>query len=125
MEIRLIELSSKMCMTLIESKKKLDIKDLVLPWKPLWLLLEKELFPKQRRTGLTNISTKLLDLAEFSQRFFDPNETEEMLKTFLPRLDGSELNVSIFRLYWSCTINLIRLRFGSERNEVQRTIAYS
>lgn len=94
MEIRLIELSSKMCMTLIESKKKLDIKDLVLPWKPLWLLLEKELFPKQRRTGLTNISTKLLDLAEFSQRFFDPSETEEMLKTFLPRLDGSELNVS-------------------------------
>lgn len=109
MEIRLIELSSKMCMTLIESKKKLDIKDLVLPWKPLWLLLEKELFPKQRRTGLTNISTKLLDLAEFSQRFFDPNETEEMLKTFLPRLDGSELNVSIYHLYDSCTIDLIRL----------------
>lgn len=76
------------------SKKRIDIRDLVLPWRPLYALLEKELFPKQRRTGLTNISETLLDLAEFAQRFFAPQETDEMLQTFLPRLDGSNLNVS-------------------------------
>ncbi|CDS82081.1 related to BLM10-proteasome activator subunit [Sporisorium scitamineum] len=89
---RCIELAANMCMTLIENKKKCDIKDLVLPWKPLYNILEKELFPKRRRTGLTNIADVLLDLAETAQRFFPASEADEMLRTFLPKMDGSNLN---------------------------------
>ncbi|PWN54156.1 hypothetical protein IE53DRAFT_24314 [Violaceomyces palustris] len=92
MDTRLIELAANMCMTLIESKKRITIKDLILPWRPLYNILEKELFPKQRRTGLTNISETLLDLAEFAQRFFPASEADEMLRTFLPKMDGSNLN---------------------------------
>ncbi|PWZ00606.1 hypothetical protein BCV70DRAFT_199880 [Testicularia cyperi] len=92
LDTRFVELSANMCMTLIENKKKCDIKDLVLPWKPLYSILEKELFPKQRRTGLTNISDTLLDLAETAQRFFPASEADEMLRTFLPKMDGSDLN---------------------------------
>lgn len=89
---RCIELAANMCMTLIENKKKCDIKDLVLPWRPLYNILEKELFPKRRRTGLTNIADVLLDLAETAQRFFPPSEADDMLQTFLPKMDGSNLN---------------------------------
>ncbi|KAJ1028660.1 hypothetical protein NDA16_001826 [Ustilago loliicola] len=89
---RCIELAANMCMTLIENKKKLDIKDLVLPWRPLYNILEKELFPKRRRTGLTNIADILLDLAETAQRFFPASEADDMLRTFLPKMDGSNLN---------------------------------
>ncbi|KAN0063131.1 Proteasome activator BLM10 [Thecaphora frezii] len=92
LETRMVQVAAEMCMSLIENKKKLDIKDLVLPWKPLYNLLEKELFPKQRRTGLTNVSDFLLDLAEAAQRFFAPSEADEMLRTFLPKLDGSNIN---------------------------------
>ena len=89
---RCIELAANMCMTLIENKKKCDIKDLVLPWRPLYNILEKELFPKRRRTGLTNIADVLLDLAETAQRFFPASEADDMLRTFLPKMDGSNLN---------------------------------
>jgi hypothetical protein len=43
MDSRTVELAASMTMLLIESKKRIDIDDLVLPWKPLYHLLEKEL----------------------------------------------------------------------------------
>ncbi len=89
---RCVELAANMCITLIENKKKCDIKDLVLPWRPLYNILEKELFPKRRRTGLTNIADVLLDLAETAQRFFPASEADDMLRTVLPKMDGSNLN---------------------------------
>lgn len=64
----------------------------MLPWKPLFALLEAELFPKQRRTAVAPIGECLLDLAEAAQRFFDPDDAEDMLAEFLPRMDGSNLN---------------------------------
>lgn len=93
MEARIAEVTSKMCMTLLEGKRRLSIADLVLPWRPLYTLLERELFPKQRKTGMTTISDTLLDLAECAQRFFDPDEAEEMLREILPMMDGSNINV--------------------------------
>ena len=89
---RCIDLAAQMCMTLIENKKKCDIRDLVLPWRPLYNILEKELFPKRRRTGLTNVADVLLDLAETAQRFFPASEADDMLRTFLPKMDGANLN---------------------------------
>jgi proteasome activator subunit 4 len=47
---RLIDLTANMTMYLIESKKRIDIRDLQLPWKPIYNLLERELFRKQRET---------------------------------------------------------------------------
>ena len=92
MDPRLIDSASAMCMSLLANKKKLDINDLQLPWEPLYAVLERELFPKKRKTGITNISTTLLTLTEFCQRFFSPHEIPKMLSTFLPQLDGSSLS---------------------------------
>ena len=92
MDPRLIEVASNTCMTLVANKKRIDINDLQLPWEPLYAVLERELFPKKRKTGITNISITLLTLTEYCQRFFPPHEVPKMLETFLPRLDGSSLN---------------------------------
>lgn len=53
MDARLVEIAATMCMTLLESKKRIDISDMQLDWRPIYKILEKELFPKQRKTGLT------------------------------------------------------------------------
>lgn len=53
MDARLVDIAASMTMALLESKKKIDISDLQLPWRPIYAILEKELFPKQRKTGLT------------------------------------------------------------------------
>ena len=92
MDPRLVEPTASMCMTLLSNKKRIDIADLQLPWEPLHAALEGELFPKKRKTGITNISITLLTLTEYCQRFFPPHEIPKMLETFLPRLDGSSLN---------------------------------
>lgn len=92
MDPRLIEVAANTCMTLLANKKRIDINDLQLPWEPLYTVLERELFPKKRKTGITNISITLLTLTEYCQRFFPPHEAPKMLSTFLPRLDGSSLN---------------------------------
>ncbi|KAK4703918.1 hypothetical protein P7C70_g2289, partial [Phenoliferia sp. Uapishka_3] len=89
LDTRLVDLSSGMAMSLLESKKRIDISDMQLPWRPIFAILEKELFPKQRKTGLTNVSSTLLYLTEYSQRFFPPHEIPSMLQTFLPRLASS------------------------------------
>ena len=101
MDARLIDVAASMGMALLESKKKIDINDLQLPWKPIYSVLEKELFPKQRKTGMTNISATLLNLTEFSRRLFPPHEISAMLKCFLPRI-ASNLN-SILATQAFCT----------------------
>lgn len=86
MDARLVDIAVNQAIILLEPKKKIDISDLQLPWRPIYAILEKELFPKQRKTGITNLSTTLLSLVEYSQRFFPPHEIPAMLATFLPRL---------------------------------------
>ncbi|KAI5481022.1 proteasome activator subunit 4 [Pseudohyphozyma bogoriensis] len=89
LDTRLVDVAAGMAMGLLESKKRISIVDLQLPWRKIWVLLEKELFPKQRKTGITNVSSTLLSLTEFAQRFFPPHEIPSMLSLFLPRLSSS------------------------------------
>lgn len=89
MDARLVDISANMTISLIDSKKRIDILDLQLSWRPIYAILSKELFPKQRKTGLTNISSTLLSLTEYTQRFFPPHEIPAMLQEFLPRLSST------------------------------------
>jgi proteasome activator subunit 4 len=50
---RVVDMSANMTMTLIESKKRIDIRDLQLPWRPLYDALVHEMFPKKRKTGIS------------------------------------------------------------------------
>lgn len=55
-------------------------------------MLAREIFHKGRKATSSKVSNVLLDLAEYAQRFFPPRDADEMLRTVLPRMDGSDLN---------------------------------
>lgn len=96
LEARLVDLACNTLFTLLESKKRIDITDVVLPWRPLYDLLERELYPKQRKTGTTSsLASSLMTLADTAQRFFPPHEAQDMLATFLPRLNGQKLETIV------------------------------
>ncbi|KAH9853059.1 ARM repeat-containing protein [Lenzites betulinus] len=70
-----------------DSRRKLDTTDLQLPWKPLWRVLQKELWPKKRmHDSSRNVVNILLFVAEQCRRYFPTTEIPEMLATFLPML---------------------------------------
>ncbi|PWN28316.1 hypothetical protein BDZ90DRAFT_250757 [Jaminaea rosea] len=92
LDVRLIELCANMAITLLEPRRKISIKDLTLPWRPLYDLLSHHLFPKARATGLTGLSNTLMDLAGIAQRFFPPSDADDMLEEMLPQLDGYAIN---------------------------------
>lgn len=85
-------------------KRRLELKDLDLPWWPLWQVLYKELFPK-KRLGQTkcatstssvlvlltsspsrNLNNILLYVAESCKSYFPADDIPNMLSTFLPMI---------------------------------------
>ena len=88
-----------------DSRRKLDASDLQLPWRPLWCVLQKELWPKKRMHDSSyvcsmrslldqrltmyrrrNVVNILLFVAEQCKRYYSANEIPDMLSTFLPML---------------------------------------
>ena len=88
-----------------DSRRKLDASDLQLPWRPLWRVLQKELWPKKRMHDSSyvclmrslldqrltmyrrrNVVNILLFVAEQCKRYYSANEIPDMLSTFLPML---------------------------------------
>ncbi|KAG2149717.1 armadillo-type protein [Suillus cothurnatus] len=91
-EVRFIRSWADMLYRLLGSKtvkRKLESTDLQLPWKPLWDVLYKELFPKSRLAefqGNRNLNNILLYVAESCKRYFPATDIPDMLETFLPIL---------------------------------------
>ncbi|TFK89763.1 ARM repeat-containing protein [Polyporus arcularius HHB13444] len=70
-----------------DSRRKLDASDLQLSWRPLWRVLQKELWPKKRmHDSSRNVVNILLFVAEQCKRYFPASEISDMLSTFLPVL---------------------------------------
>jgi len=62
----------------------------------LYDALAKELYPKQRKTGLTSsLASSLMTVADAAQRFFPPHEGPNMLALFLPFLNGQKLETIV------------------------------
>ncbi len=101
---------------LTRSKHKVTIEDLRLPWKPIYDILSQDLFLTRRQFEYTlvvfRLGTFLMAnsvchsqlswcmgyIAENSRRFFHPAAINEMLSTFLPRIDGTKLDVRSLQL---------------------------
>ena len=105
------------------SKKKLTIEDMRLPWLAIYKILSKDLFLTRRQyeircadfsTGKSSHTTKLKLLcvpsqtswymgfiAEHTRRFFHPAAIDEMLATFVPLVDGTDLSVSFSEYVFS------------------------
>lgn len=92
LDARIVELAAGMAIALLQPKRKINIKDLTLPWRPLYDMLGRHLFPKSRATGLTGLANILMDLAGAAQRFFPPSESQAMLEEMIPLLDGANIN---------------------------------
>ncbi|KAH9922007.1 ARM repeat-containing protein [Epithele typhae] len=70
-----------------DSRRKLDANDLQLPWRPIWRVLQKELWPKKRmHDSSRNVVNILLFVAEQCKRYYLANEIPDMIATFLPML---------------------------------------
>ncbi|KAI0702440.1 ARM repeat-containing protein [Cytidiella melzeri] len=68
-----------------DQRRKLESSDLQLPWKPVWRVLQRELWPKRRvHDALRNVVNVLLFVAETCRRYFAASDIPEMLSTFLP-----------------------------------------
>jgi proteasome activator subunit 4 len=67
------------------SRPKLDTTDLILDWRPLWRILQKELWPNKRIIGSgRNAVNLLLYVAEKCKRYYPSSEIPVMLDIFLP-----------------------------------------
>ncbi|KAI0961210.1 hypothetical protein AcV7_000369 [Taiwanofungus camphoratus] len=70
-----------------EHRRKLEATDLQLSWRPLWRVLQKELWPKKRlQDSSRNVINVLLFVAEQCKRYFSASEIPDMMETFLPLL---------------------------------------
>ena len=92
LDVHMVELAARMCIQLLRPKKALEIRDMELPWRPLYDVLQREIFHKQRMRSVGQATGVLLDLAEEAQRFYPSSEAEAMLEAMLPRMDGTDLN---------------------------------
>ncbi|KAI0296143.1 hypothetical protein BC826DRAFT_1005479 [Russula brevipes] len=68
-----------------DARRKLEPEDLQLPWKPLWRILQKELWLKTRfQDPSRNVVNIFLYVAERSRYYYPANDIPEMLETFVP-----------------------------------------
>ncbi|KAG0225196.1 hypothetical protein B0O80DRAFT_458867 [Mortierella sp. GBAus27b] len=89
MDATMIELWCQYCARLIKKKDLIGPKDLTLPWRPIYDLLERALFIKNRqKTPFSEPRriSKVIRLVEEAQRFFPPEASKEILEEFLPKM---------------------------------------
>ncbi|KAJ3973169.1 hypothetical protein EV361DRAFT_980091 [Lentinula raphanica] len=85
---------------LTQSKKKISIEDMRLPWKPIYNILSHDLFLSRRQFEYTQLSWCMGYIAENSRRFFHPAAINEMLSTFIPLMNGSQLDTILSSQYY-------------------------
>ncbi|KAG1826229.1 uncharacterized protein BJ212DRAFT_1444172 [Suillus subaureus] len=88
---------------LTRSKKKLSIDDMRLPWKPIYNILQEDLFLTRRQFEYSQLSWCMGYIADISRRFFHPAAIEEMLSTFLPGFNGTNLDSVLSSQYYLLT----------------------
>ncbi|KAF9434968.1 hypothetical protein BGZ76_007123 [Entomortierella beljakovae] len=94
MDATMVEVWCQYCQRLIKKKELIGRKDLTLPWRPAYEVLEKTLFPKNRQRALLSESKrmgKVVRLVEDAQRFFPSEASVEILEEFLPRISAGSL----------------------------------
>ncbi|PWN45808.1 hypothetical protein IE81DRAFT_319641 [Ceraceosorus guamensis] len=79
------------CCSLASSEKTLDSRHLVLPWRPLYEEIEREHNPKGSSLFQRGLKLKFFALAGHLRRFFDPDDSHDMLEEFLPQINGNTM----------------------------------
>ncbi|KAF9073805.1 armadillo-type protein [Rhodocollybia butyracea] len=100
MPAQIIAICADAFKTLTQSKKKISIDDLRLPWKPIYKILSQDLFLSRRQFEYTQLSWCMGYIAENARRFFHPAAINEMLSTFIPLMNGSVLDTILSSQYY-------------------------
>ncbi|KAG6837040.1 hypothetical protein H0H93_015903 [Arthromyces matolae] len=103
MPINVVAICADAFCNLTKSEKKVSIKDMRLPWKPIYEILKSDLFLKRRQFEYTQLSWCMGYIASHARRFFSPAAIEEMLETFVPQLDGTQLDKLLAPQYYLLT----------------------
>ncbi|KAL7285721.1 hypothetical protein ACG7TL_000826 [Trametes sanguinea] len=106
------------------SRKKLSIEDMRLPWLPIYKILSKDLFLTRRQFEIRRVALPMPEdlskcspsapvysqtswymgyIADNVRRFFHPAAIDEMLSTFLPMMNGTNLNSILASQYYMLT----------------------
>jgi proteasome activator subunit 4 len=115
MQLHIVATCSDALENLTRSKNKLSIQDVRLPWLPIFDILRHDLFLTRRQFEVRFVLYPELSsqyLADFDlrtsqtsyymgtiastvQRFFHPAAIDQMLETFVPLINGTNLNVCL------------------------------
>ncbi|KIY51373.1 hypothetical protein FISHEDRAFT_37518 [Fistulina hepatica ATCC 64428] len=98
-----IAMCAETFVNLTRSRKKLSIDDMQLPWKPVYEILEHDLFLKRRRFEYTGLSFYMGYLAENARWFYGASDIDAMLATFLPQMNGTNLDSILAAQYYFVT----------------------
>ncbi|KAF9586315.1 hypothetical protein BGW38_007062 [Lunasporangiospora selenospora] len=110
MDLALVEIWSQICRRLIKKKQLLEAGDLTLPWKPLYDILERTLFPKSRQRVL------------LSESFFPPEAPSEILEEFLPQMSTASLADFLKAQSYLCTFLPTNIEGGMDPREWMPTV---
>ncbi|KAJ7071321.1 hypothetical protein C8F01DRAFT_1216892 [Mycena amicta] len=77
---------------LTESTKKISIKDMRLPWRPIFDVLSKEMFLTRRQFEYTQVPWVMGYIAANSRRFFHPAAINDILSEFVPLINATDLD---------------------------------
>ncbi|KAF8998336.1 hypothetical protein BDZ89DRAFT_1105652 [Hymenopellis radicata] len=88
---------------LLTKSKKLSVDDMRLPWKPVYDILAADLFLSRRQFEYTQLSWLCGYIAEHARRFFHPAAINDMLSTFVPQINGINLNSVLSSQYYLLT----------------------
>jgi proteasome activator subunit 4 len=100
MSIQVVAACADTLQALTRSKNKLSIEDMRLPWKPIYNLLSQDLFLSRREFEYTQLSWYMGYIADISRRFFHPAAINEMLATFVPQINGTNLDSILSSQYY-------------------------
>jgi proteasome activator subunit 4 len=88
---------------LVKSSKVITVEDLRLPWRPIYDILHKDIYLSRRQFEYTQLSWIMGYIASNSRRFFHPAAIDEMLSTFVPQINGTDINTILLSQYYLCT----------------------
>ncbi|KAG8927367.1 hypothetical protein FRC02_008250 [Tulasnella sp. 418] len=103
MPLSVVSTCAETLQVLTRSKRKLRVEDLRFDWRPIWEVLEKDLFLSRRQFEITQTSYYMGHLAEITRRFFHPACADDMLEEFVPRINGMDLNSVLSTQYFMNT----------------------
>ncbi|KAJ7169566.1 hypothetical protein C8R46DRAFT_1162360 [Mycena filopes] len=89
--------------SLTESVKKISIKDMRLPWRPIYDILSRDLFLTRRQFEYTQLPWVMGYIAANTRRFFHPAASNEMLSVFVPLLNGTDLDYVLAAQFYMLT----------------------